>query len=781
MSLSAPSSSPTKRSLKCSMEGMLDYGVKKHEYYDEINWSTWMVGVGRLPRRVIREYKDDGRLRLLVGKLCMIIGSNIHYFGPRQLSNIVHGWGKIGREWDVDGVMVKAMKEVTGESTGDIPTWCNEDTSPITISNICWATAKLDLPFPVPSFFRHIDSLSHVLFSPPFEPQSISNVIWSAARVNEHHGFLPNERYDGDTMHVKIPRIWEAMEENAVEFTERASPQSISVVALACYKMGVDCEKLFGAIDEQADRLVQRDSMQAVSNLVYAVYKGGYKMEKLNQKIELLDGDEFLGNSTLTASQCQSLSNLCWSISRLSIPASSLFRSINDNAELVLEKNAGQGISTIAWAFAVLDDVFWAKHRHGIESHDFFQAIDDDIERIYPLLSLEGLSNLLYAAATLDYEMPSLLKVFSSNISDIKKIGPGDGRGLSNISWYLAKTGHYDAGFFSLLEKNKAQLMNDDTTNGKVFLSFAWSICLLLACEKHESLLRDMWDKILLLRESRESLTKVELTMALQVYTTAGVYLSTPLTEPSSEFLEEMKVQATSTKISGSRGQDEVMGYTEILNVGRVEEEVSPWTIDSLAPALSDSDVKFLSIDAAIVSEKLAIEYNGPGHFLTTWKGEDGGKRWRKAKRKARDIVQGKERVEERKWKKIVRSEGGIDKVMEGLDDDDKFGKKKLGWFEFEEVEDVEEEDGGEGGDWRRDEFTLVENGVTKYKKKILSELGWNLVSVPFYEWAEMETEIEKEMYLRRKFEEATGKECKVEITEIEKKKEEEEERDRER
>ena len=97
---------------------------------------------------------------------------------------------------------------------------------------------------------------------------------------------------------------------------------------------------------------------------------------------------------------------------------------------------------------------------------------------------------------------------------------------------------------------------------------------MLLACEKHESLLRDMWDKILLFRESRESLTKVELTMVLQIYTTAGIYLFTPLTEPPSEFLEEMRVQATSTRISGSRGQDEVMGYTEILNAGRVEEEV---------------------------------------------------------------------------------------------------------------------------------------------------------------------------------------------------------------
>jgi len=40
---------------------------------------------------------------------------------------------------------------------------------------------------------------------------------------------------------------------------------------------------------------------------------------------------------------------------------------------------------------------------------------------------------------------------------------------------------------------------------------------------------------------------------------------------------------------------------------------------------------------------------------------------------------------------------------------------------------------------------TYVENGPTRFKSRLLGRLGWDVVRVPFFEWARLETEAEKE------------------------------------
>ena len=88
------------------------------------------------------------------------------------------------------------------------------------------------------------------------------------------------------------------------------------------------------------------------------------------------------------------------------------------------------------------------------------------------------------------------------------------------------------------------------------------------------------------------------------------------------------------------------------MNIGDVSEEVSPWKLLDVPGAVPsktnsprsfkvDNLNTFLSIDACIVGKKIALEVNGPQHYMTAWNegavkgGGGGGRREEAQSRKA--------------------------------------------------------------------------------------------------------------------------------------------------
>ena len=57
------------------------------------------------------------------------------------------------------------------------------------------------------------------------------------------------------------------------------------------------------------------------------------------------------------------------------------------------------------------------------------------------------------------------------------------------------------------------------------------------------------------------------------------------------------------------------------------------------------------------------------------------------------------------------------------------------------------------GTSLRPDANTLLPNGSTLLKRKQLTQLGYAVVSVPFWEWQALEGEQEQSEYLEGKFE----------------------------
>ena len=121
---------------------------------------------------------------------------------------------------------------------------------------------------------------------------------------------------------------------------------------------------------------------------------------------------------------------------------------------------------------------------------------------------------------------------------------------------------------------------------------------------------------------------------------------------------------------------------------------------------------------------------------------------------------------EEKDWGRLT-GKFGVEGVMAHHKESGYLRKKKLGWFKFDEIDEGEEDDGGEEVG-PADSFTLVENGVTGYKRRTLERLGWDVVTIPFYEWQALGTERDKEEYLRTKVEElGVPKEKKKEMARV--------------
>jgi len=46
---------------------------------------------------------------------------------------------------------------------------------------------------------------------------------------------------------------------------------------------------------------------------------------------------------------------------------------------------------------------------------------------------------------------------------------------------------------------------------------------------------------------------------------------------------------------------------------------------------------------------------------------------------------------------------------------------------------------------------SLVENGATRLKTRLLEQFGWTVTRVPFFEWDHLQSEAEKRRYLEAK------------------------------
>jgi hypothetical protein len=169
----------------------------------------------------------------------------------------------------------------------------------------------------------------------------------------------------------------------------------------------------------------------------------------------------------------------------------------------------------------------------------------------------------------------------------------------------FAKLGFTPSSFFGCLEKSADRFLQ--SANAQEVCNLSWAVVILDLASRNEALLQSLWKQMI--KTDTAKLTSAELGQLAQVDLYARV--SGVKLEEVSPVLKGKMVEATKINVNkSSKSEDE---YSTLLTEVGFEHkrEVSPL----------DGDYGcFLAIDFACKEKMIAVEFDGPSHFLTDLK-----------------------------------------------------------------------------------------------------------------------------------------------------------------
>ena len=245
----------------------------------------------------------------------------------------------------------------------------------------------------------------------------------------------------------------------------------------------------------------------------------------------------------------------------------------------------------------------------------------------------------------------------------------------------------------------------------------AWAISSFGNLAEHGDVLRELWEMLMTAAADRD--LRAEEKMQLFHIRTFAAASGIDLVFPVAAVALTVEAAARTSSLSPSFTQRSVASSLRRLRLGPVSEEVR---CSALAERREEGGREggregertgnFMAIDMAIEERELAVEFQGPSHYLTSWDFELEGR--------AAGRAAGAE-------PKAAGARAGARTRNPGKPPDD-----------------LEAARGGL-------RLTLIPSGTSLKKTALLEKMGWNVATVPFYEWHLLATGEEKEAYLRRK------------------------------
>jgi len=285
---------------------------------------------------------------------------------------------------------------------------------------------------------------------------------------------------------------------------EEGEPQALSNIVWACATVGHESAELFEAVAGQHKLIAGTGDVQHLSNITWA-------FAKLDCKAEALFGT-VAGQHERIAKEgkVQEWSNICWAFAKLECKANAdeLFHSVAAQHKRIAKNGKVQELSNICWAFAKLEcnadaealfravaaqyeritgsgnvqnlsNIVWACATLGYKSEELLKAVAAQHERIAKEGNLQALSNIVWACATLGYKSEELLKAVASQHKRISK--EGNLQALSNIVWSCSTLGYKSEELLEAVLAQHGRIAKSDKVQGMS------NICWAFATAGHEA------------------------------------------------------------------------------------------------------------------------------------------------------------------------------------------------------------------------------------------------------------------------------------------------------
>jgi hypothetical protein len=296
----------------------------------------------------------------------------------------------------------------------------------------------------------------------------------------------------------------------------------------------------------------------------------------------------------------QEISNTAWAFATLNVPAPSLFKNIDERASRFVEKGTPQAIANTAWAFATLNT----------PAPSLFKMIEERASSLVESGAPQAVANTAWALAVLSHDAPAFFAAIDSRSDHI--LDAGNPQNIANIAWGFAELGIRPDSFFAGLEKHVGPFSSSASMQS--VCNICWSLVILDLAHQHDTLLQSLWDRAMSADAGSSIFLAVQLVQVELHAKASGIVLQSPVPPALRQRMVEAAGEIAQSNSSRFEGE-----YSKLLNdLGfEHEREVSPFADDEKA-----GDV--LAIDMACSARKIAIECDGPSHYLSS--GRENGK-----------------------------------------------------------------------------------------------------------------------------------------------------------
>ena len=342
-----------------------------------------------------------------------------------------------------------------------------------------------------------------------------------------------------------------------------------------------------------ADCKLSAFTPQALSNMAWALATLGYKDNEFLHKL-LKDAE-----SKLSAFNPQDLANTIWALATFGYEDKDFVKKLIEAAEPKLSAFNPQELANIIWALAIFgyeDKAFIKK---------FIEAAGPKLNAFNP----QGLANTNWALATFGYEdkdfVKKLIEAAESKLSAFKP------QGLANIIWAIATLNYFDgSSFIKLLLREAESKLSAFTPQG--LSKTAWALAVL-----------DHSDAQLFLTSFLPLAYKMAGRMEIEGKTQSLQYLL--FMEDGGHVTAEIKLDPQYVKFMRMcQEAHETQRITDQASWTQLEisEAVRrlPGCSDSVSEYLTEDGFFRIDIALKLNGQKLAIEVDGPYHFLSDGK-----------------------------------------------------------------------------------------------------------------------------------------------------------------
>lgn len=432
-------------------------------------------------------------------------------------------------------------------------------------------------------------------------PISVSLTAWSVA-----------------TMELDTPQLFEAIDRHAKHLTRLGNPQTMSNTAHACARVGRRCSAFFHAVDAEAERLVDEGSLQAVSNTFWAFASLQVDCPNLAAAIKTRAKD------LVSHGLPQNIAHVAWAYGTMGVECNELFEAIQSNPFSVLDKDVDtQAIAMVAGAFATSK----------IHGSLFYQAVDHHAGSIVKKALPQEVATILRSMALQKAEAPVFLRQISENGASL--VSRGESRNISSIIWSLATLRVDCPELYVAVDKEADRLVQDGSSHS--IANFLWGISILGVADSNlfqsfDGRVVDTFVRSCNDQEAVNACYAFAISNKIRRYPDTFAELwSRALKIDWTALPNQGRVQLVQTYLIASNdgfavvepnwSSFELMIDTE---ESRVEQEMSYILASEcnfdhergVSPYPSHDGLDLWAIDCACRDRMIAVEFDGPSHFL---------------------------------------------------------------------------------------------------------------------------------------------------------------------